>query len=253
MGNLHAGHVALMEKAGELADRVVASIFVNPLQFGEGEDLAAYPRTFDADREKLMAAGVDLLFYPSVEEMYPTPASLQTTVSVPGISDLHCGESRPGHFSGVATVVSKLLNMVQPDHAVFGAKDFQQLMVIRRLVEDLSLPIKIFGLPTVRETDGLALSSRNGYLTNEERLIAPQLYQTLLWMESEIKQGRRDFDSIEREACERLETFQLKPDYVNIVDRSTLAPVAEGESRLVILVAAYLGKARLIDNLTIDL
>jgi len=253
MGNLHAGHGALMEKAGQLADRVVASIFVNPLQFGEGEDLDAYPRTFDADCEKLTALGVDLLFFPSVDEMYPTSVGEQTTVEVPGISDLHCGASRPGHFAGVATVVSKLFNMVQPDYAVFGAKDYQQLMVIRRLVKDLSLPVQICSLDTVREPDGLALSSRNGYLSEHERSLAPMLQQTLLWMKSELTQGRRDYSSIEREASDKLALNEFKVDYLCIVRRSDLRDVESGEDKLVILAAAYLGTTRLIDNITVDL
>ncbi len=253
MGNLHAGHIALMDKAGQLADRVVASIFVNPLQFGEGEDLDSYPRTFDADCEKLASAGVDLLFFPSVDDMYPPAEGEQTRVDVPGISDLHCGASRPGHFSGVATVVSKLFNMVQPDHAVFGAKDYQQLMVIRRLVKDLSLPVEITSLATVREPDGLALSSRNGYLTSDERLLAPQLYQTLLWIKAELQQGRRDFTGLEQEANDKLSLNHLEADYLRIVRRSDLTDAGETDSELVILAAAYLSKTRLIDNITVDL
>lgn len=253
MGSLHAGHVELMDRASGLADHVIASIFVNPLQFGEGEDLAAYPRTYDADCEKLSQAGVELLFFPSVEEMYPVPPSQQTKVVVPGLSDLHCGESRPGHFSGVATVVTKFFNMVQPDYAVFGTKDFQQLMVISRLVEDLSLPLKVVGLETVREPDGLALSSRNGYLTEEERMIAPGLYKTLQWMRQQLEQGRRDYSAIEEDASLQLKSLEFKKDYLNIASQLDLMPPGDRTDKLVILAAVYLGNARLIDNISIDL
>lgn len=180
MGNLHSGHVALITKASQRADFVVASIFVNPLQFGAGEDLDKYPRTLAADQEKLLQAGCHLLFAPSVEEMYPDGMTGQTRVSVPQLSEGLCGASRPGHFEGVATVVSKLFNMVQPDLAIFGQKDFQQLAVIRALVHDLNMPIQIIGEPTVRAADGLALSSRNGFLSEEQRAVAPVVYRGLI-------------------------------------------------------------------------
>jgi len=196
MGNLHEGHVALVEKAGQRADFVVASIFVNPLQFGPSEDLAKYPRTLAADQEKLVAAGCHLLFHPDVEEMYPHGQDGQPRVAVPGVSEGLCGASRPGHFEGVATVVTKLFNMVQPDLAVFGEKDFQQLAVIRTLVRDLNMPIQIIGEPTVRAAAGLALSSRNGYLSAEQRAAAPALYRTLQQLAEAIRNGERDFTAL---------------------------------------------------------
>lgn len=193
MGNLHAGHAALVKKAGERADFVVVSIFVNPLQFGPSEDLDKYPRTLAADQERLLEAGCHLLFNPTVEEMYPDGMDGQTRIHVPGVSEGLCGASRPGHFEGVATVVSKLLNMVQPDLALFGEKDFQQLAVIRKLVRDLNLPVQIFGEPTVRAADGLALSSRNGYLDEQQRAAAPAIYRTLRQLGERIRAGAEDF------------------------------------------------------------
>ena len=199
MGNLHAGHATLVTRAAEQADFVVASIFVNPLQFGAGEDLDKYPRTLAADQEKLLVAGCNLLFAPTVDEMYPDGMTVQTRVSVPQLSEGLCGASRPGHFEGVATVVSKLFNMVQPDLAVFGQKDYQQLAVIRAMVRDLNMPIQIIGEPTVRAEDGLALSSRNGYLTEEQRAIAPVLYRSLRHIAAAIDNGDRDFAKLRAE------------------------------------------------------
>ncbi|MGN8277310.1 pantoate--beta-alanine ligase [Pseudomonas sp. SMV71] len=253
MGNLHSGHVALVTKAAQRADFVVASIFVNPLQFGAGEDLDKYPRTLPADQEKLLQAGCHLLFAPSVEEMYPDGMAGQTRVSVPQLSEGLCGASRPGHFEGVATVVSKLFNMVQPDLAVFGQKDFQQLAVIRALVHDLNMPIQIIGEPTVRAEDGLALSSRNGFLSQQERAAAPVLYRGLSQIAEAIRQGRRDFPALIAEQLKQLQAAGLRPDYLEIRHARTLRP-ATGEDRdLVILVAAFLGTTRLIDNLHLDL
>ena len=196
MGNLHSGHMALVTKAAQRVDFVVASIFVNPLQFGAGEDLDKYPRTLAADQEKLLQAGCNLLFAPTVEEMYPGGMTGQTRVSVPQLSEGLCGASRPGHFEGVATVVSKLFNMVQPDLAIFGQKDFQQLAVIRALVHDLNMPIQIIGEPTVRAADGLALSSRNGFLSEDQRAVAPVVYRTLSTIAESIKQGERDYPAL---------------------------------------------------------
>jgi pantoate--beta-alanine ligase len=197
MGNLHSGHVALITKATQRVDFVVASIFVNPLQFGAGEDLDKYPRTLAADQEKLLEAGCSLLFAPTVEEMYPDGMAGQTRVSVPQLSEGLCGASRPGHFEGVATVVSKLFNMVQPDLAIFGQKDYQQLAVIRALVHDLNMPIQIIGEPTVRAADGLALSSRNGFLNEEQRAVAPVVYRSLEQrLPNRSKQGERDFPAL---------------------------------------------------------
>lgn len=252
MGNLHEGHIALVEKAGQRADFVVASIFVNPLQFGPNEDLAKYPRTLLADQEKLVAAGCHLLFHPDVDEMYPNGMDVQTLVSVRGVSEGLCGGSRPGHFDGVATVVSKLFNMVQPDLAIFGEKDFQQLAVIRTLVRDLNLPIQIMGEPTVRAADGLALSSRNGYLNEEQRASAPALYRTLNQLAEAIRGGRRDFAQLESEGKAALSDAGFRPDYLEIREAGSLRPASATDSQLVILGAAFMGATRLIDNLAFD-
>ncbi len=253
MGNLHEGHVALVEKAGQRADFVVASIFVNPLQFGPNEDLAKYPRTLVADQEKLVAAGCQLLFHPDVEEMYPHGQEGQTRVSVPGVSEGLCGGSRPGHFEGVATVVTKLFNMVQPDLAVFGEKDFQQLAVIRTLVRDLNMPIQIIGEPTVRAEDGLALSSRNGYLSAEQRAAAPALYRTLQQLASAIRDGNRDFTQLIEAGQASLVSAGFRPDYLEIREASSLRPAEANDTQLVILGAAFMGTTRLIDNLAFQL
>lgn len=253
MGNLHEGHVALVEKAGQRADFVVASIFVNPLQFGPNEDLAKYPRTLVADQEKLVAAGCQLLFHPDVEEMYPHGQEGQTRVSVPGVSEGLCGGSRPGHFEGVATVVTKLFNMVQPDLAVFGEKDFQQLAVIRTLVRDLNMPIQIIGEPTVRAEDGLALSSRNGYLSAEQRAAAPALYGTLQRLASAIRGGNRDFAQLIEGGQASLVSAGFRPDYLEIREASSLRPAQVDDTQLVILGAAFMGTTRLIDNLAFQL
>ncbi len=249
MGNLHSGHVALVEKASQRADFVVTSIFVNPLQFGPNEDLAKYPRTLAADQEKLVSAGCHLLFAPTPEEMYPQGMDDQTRISVPVVSEGLCGGSRPGHFEGVATVVAKLFNMVQPDLAIFGEKDFQQLAVIRKLVRDLNLPVQIFGEPTVRADDGLALSSRNGYLSAEQRQVAPQLFATLKDMADSICGGRDDFSRLTLDGLKHLEKAGFRPDYLEIREAGSLRPAQAGDKELVILVAAYLGTTRLIDNL----
>ncbi|WP_217476412.1 pantoate--beta-alanine ligase [Stutzerimonas stutzeri] len=249
MGNLHAGHIALVKKAGQRADFVVASIFVNPLQFGPNEDLASYPRTLSADQDKLFNAGCHLLFAPSVEEMYPHGQALQTIVRVPGVSEGLCGGSRPGHFDGVSTVVSKLFNMVLPDLAVFGEKDYQQLAVIRTMVRDLNMPVQIIGEPIVRAEDGLALSSRNGYLSAEERATAPVLYRTLQQLAESIRQGERDYPALLASGKQALQAAGLRPDYLEIRHATDLQPALPDHHDLVILAAAYLGKTRLIDNL----
>ncbi len=251
MGNLHRGHLELVRRAHGLADRVVVSIFVNPLQFGEGEDFDAYPRTLEQDQALLKAEGAQLLFTPGVAEIYPRPTPEQTRVEVPGLSDILCGASRPGHFVGVATVVCKLFNMVQPDFGVFGEKDFQQILILRRMVEDLAMPVQILGVPTVRDDDGLALSSRNGYLSEQQRRRAPALYRTLREAAAALRGGRRDFTQLEREASERLQGAGLRPDYLSIRRVIDLVPAAQGDSDLVVLGAAYLGRARLIDNLRV--
>lgn len=249
MGNLHSGHAALVVKAAQRADFVVASIFVNPLQFGPTEDLATYPRTLPADQEKLLQAGCHLLFAPSVEEMYPHGMEGQTLVSVPHLSDVLCGASRPGHFEGVATVVSKLFNMVQPDLAVFGQKDFQQLAVIRAVVRDLNMPIQIIGEPTVRAADGLALSSRNSYLSDEQRVAAPTLYRVISQIAEAIHNGERDFSRLLAAGSDQLKAVGFRPDYLEIRDATTLRPATPEDHDLVILAAAYMGSTRLIDNL----
>lgn len=249
MGNLHAGHLALVTAAGRMADRVVVSIFVNPMQFGEGEDFAAYPRTFDEDQAQLIAAGVDLLFAPTVDTIYPRDSRQQTRVEVPGLSDVLCGVSRPRHFIGVATIVCKLFNLVLPDLALFGEKDFQQLQVIRRMVSDLAFPIEIVGRPTVREDDGLAMSSRNGYLTSAQRATAPLLYKTLLATADGIRRGNLDYGALEKEAEKALAEGGFRPDYFAIRRAEDLAMPDESTEALVILAAAYLGSTRLIDNL----
>ncbi len=253
MGNLHSGHAALVAKAAQRVDFVVASIFVNPLQFGAGEDLDKYPRTLAADQEKLLQAGCHLLFAPTVEEMYPDGMAGQTRVSVPQLSEGLCGASRPGHFEGVATVVSKLFNMVQPDLAVFGQKDYQQLAVIRALVHDLNMPIQIIGEPTVRAPDGLALSSRNGYLNDEQRAIAPVLYRILNQIAEAIRNGERDYPQLLAEQQRQLEAAGLRQDYLEIRHARNLRLATAEDRDLVILVAAYLGGTRLIDNLHLDL
>ena len=253
MGNLHSGHAALVIKAAQRADFVVASIFVNPLQFGANEDLDKYPRTLAADQQRLFDAGCHLLFAPTVDEMYPDGMAVQTRVSVPNLSEGLCGASRPGHFDGVATVVSKLFNMVQPDLAVFGEKDYQQLAVIRAMVRDLNIPIQIIGEPTVRAEDGLALSSRNGYLTPEQRSTAPVVYRTLKQIGEALGRGQVDFAALIEQGKANLIAAGLRPDYLEVRHAVNLRPASFGDRDLVILVAAYLGNTRLIDNLYLHL
>ncbi len=251
MGNLHQGHLELLKTARNKADFVVASIFVNPMQFGEGEDFENYPRTEKADAEKLDSVGCDLLFLPSVETMYPKPLAQQTRVEVPGLSDILCGASRPGHFVGVTTIVCKLFNLVQPDVAVFGEKDFQQLMVIRRMVEELCMPIEIVGVPTVRETDGLAMSSRNGYLSAEQRQLAPQLHGIMQGLAKRIRAGETDYAALEKTTADQIDRAGFKTDYLVIRRVADLQKPQFADDEKVILAAAYLGTTRLIDNVVI--
>jgi pantoate--beta-alanine ligase len=251
MGNLHEGHLELVRRGRTLAQRVVVSIFVNPLQFGPTEDLASYPRTLARDTDLLARVGADLLFAPAAAEMYPRPQAEQTRVEVPGLSDILCGASRPGHFVGVATVVCKLFNMVQPAVALFGEKDFQQLAVIRRMVEDLCMPVEIVGVPTVREPDGLAMSSRNGYLTAVERQRAPALYRALRGVAEALEKGATNLAAVERAAAGAIDAAGLRTDYVRIRRAADLAAAGEDDEDLVILAAAFLGRARLIDNLRV--
>lgn len=251
MGNLHEGHIELVNQGLNQGDFVITSIFVNPLQFGANEDLDAYPKTLKQDQEKLATAGNHLLFAPSASEIYPEGMDSQSKVIVPNITDYHCGESRPGHFTGVSTVVTMLFNMVQPDVAIFGEKDFQQLAVIRKMTKDLFMPITIIGVPTIRENDGLAKSSRNGYLSAEERSIAPKFRQILKSFAQKIRDGQQDFKALTAEAQEQLNKNQFKNDYFNIVDTETLKPANEETQSIIILAAAFLGTTRLIDNIII--
>jgi pantoate--beta-alanine ligase len=251
MGNLHAGHMALVEHASQVSDCIVASVFVNPMQFSQNEDIDAYPKTLEADQRLLEERGVKYLFAPTAREMYPQGVSTQ--VQIPVLSNLYCGASRPGHFVGVATICAKLFNIVQPNTAVFGEKDFQQLTIIRQMVRDLCIPVEIIGVQTGRADDGLALSSRNGYLSNEERQIAPALHRSLQDAADKIKSGERNFAKVEAAANQQLAKAGFKPDYFNVVNRETLDTASLNDKEIIILAAAQLGKARLIDNLFVDL
>jgi len=252
MGNLHEGHLQLIDNAVGRSDFVVSSIFVNPMQFGAGEDFDNYPRTHEADIEKLTSRGCNLLFLPSVPTMYPVAPDIQTRVEVPGLSDVLCGASRPGHFVGVATVVAKLFNLVQPDMAIFGEKDFQQLMVIRRMANELCMPVEIIGAPIVRESDGLAMSSRNGYLDQQQRQTAPELFAELTRLKQQVLDGETDFSRLEQECSTRLEQHGFKKDYIAIRRTDDLNPPVNSDDNLVVLAAAWLGKTRLIDNLVLN-
>ncbi len=251
MGNLHAGHVSLIEMARRHGDRFIASIFVNPMQFGPNEDFAHYPRTPAQDARMLTEAGCDLMFMPDVVEIYPNGSERATRVEVPGLSSILDGEFRPGHFEGVATVVAKLFHIVEPDVAVFGEKDFQQLTVIRRMAADLCLAVDIIAAPTVREPDGLAMSSRNQYLTDEERRKAPLIQQLLLAAVARLRAGERDFAAIERTGIEALERAGFRPDYFAVRRADDLSSPDAETRHLVVLTAARLGRARLIDNLRV--
>jgi pantoate--beta-alanine ligase len=247
MGNLHDGHLSLVEIAKQHADVVVVSIFVNRLQFGQGEDFDRYPRTFQMDCEKLRAAGCHAVFAPDENELYPQPQ--QYFVEPPAIANELCGAHRAGHFRGVTTVVNKLFNIVQPDVAVFGKKDFQQITIIRQMVEQLAMPIEIIGGETGRAEDGLALSSRNGYLTETERAEAPRIYRNLSRIKTAVKSGRRDFATLQTEAVADLHAHGWQVDYVELRNAATLLPAQASDSQFVVLAAAKLGKTRLIDNL----
>jgi pantoate--beta-alanine ligase len=255
MGNLHAGHIALVRSAREQCERVVVSIYVNPLQFGVGEDFEAYPRTLEEDRQKLEAAGAHVLFTPSDREVYPQGREFTTTIDGPAaLTDTLCGASRPGHFRGVTTVVAKLFNNVQPNVAVFGEKDFQQLRVIQRMTADLNLPVRILGVPTQREADGLAMSSRNGYLSADERGKASMLYAQLQQAADHVRAGQ-EWDAIEAEAMQCLSAAGFAPEYFTLRAAEDLRPLARwqpGDTSARILVAARLGKTRLIDNVPLD-
>ncbi len=253
MGNLHEGHLTLVDEARERADIVIVSVFVNPMQFDRPDDLARYPRTLQEDCEKLNRHAVDVVFAPSPAEVYPHGLANQTFVEVPVLSSLLEGASRPGHFRGVATIVSKLFNLVQPDIACFGEKDFQQLAIIRKMVADMGFDIEIVGVPTVRARDGLALSSRNGYLTEDERKLAPGLSQVMNAMAARLANGERQIDDIIEDATRSLQEKGLRPDGLAICDAETLQPLTVDSQRAVVLMAAWLGNARLIDNQQVDL
>ena len=251
MGNLHAGHLDLVRLARAHGETVVASVFVNPLQFGPHEDFHAYPRTLSEDCAKLEQVGCDVVFAPTVTEMYPTPQ--QTEILPPPAADELCGAFRPGHFRGVTTVVAKLFNIVQPAAAVFGKKDYQQLFLIRSMVRELNFPVRIVGAETVRAPDGLALSSRNGYLSEAERAEAPRLYRALGEVARALREGDQDIVALEANACRELESHGWRVDYVSIRDPGTLMPPAEPLDQFVVLGAAWLGNARLIDNIEVSL
>lgn len=249
MGNLHAGHIQLVTEALNHADKVVASVFVNPTQFGPSEDFDSYPRTLEQDQQKLSAAGCDLLFAPSVDEMYPRQNL--TWVEVDELGDHLCGADRPGHFRGVTTVVSKLFNIVLPDVACFGEKDFQQLAVLRRMVSDLFFPVEIIGVATMRESSGLAMSSRNGYLSEQEKADAAQLQAILQALKAEIQAGESDYRDLESKYSQTLDASGFKVDYLSIANADSLAPATLPDRQLVIAVAAKLGSTRLIDNVQV--
>lgn len=250
MGNLHDGHMTLVEKAKQQCDFVVVSIYVNPLQFGPTEDFDSYPRTLEQDQRRLVEHGVDLLYTATTQEIYPEGSEHHTHVSVDLLDGMHCGQSRPGFFRGVATVVNKLFNIVRPDVAIFGEKDFQQLAVIRKMVRDLCMPVDIIGASIAREASGLAMSSRNGYLTQQEReVIALALYKSLCEAKEAIQSSNNDFEQLRLQAFAALEVAGFKPDYFNICNPTTLKPAQAEDNEFVILAAAFLGKARLIDNI----
>lgn len=267
MGNLHAGHLALVETAREHCDYLLATIFVNPLQFGPSEDFERYPRTFAADVQALQSVGCDAVFVPTVSDIYPQGLAKHTRISVPELSTLHCGASRPGHFDGVCTVVNMLFNMIQPNLAVFGLKDYQQFCIISKMVNDLHMPVQLQGVPTVREASGLALSSRNGFLSTAEKHSAASIHATLQQTAAQIKQNQRDFSShnndsnfsdhsnysqLEQAALEQLQQAGLRPDYFHICNSHTLLAASAQDTDLVLLVAAYAGSTRLIDNLLVQ-
>lgn len=253
MGNLHDAHLALVKQARQHSHRVIASIFVNRLQFGLNEDWDKYPRTLEADMAKLRSVGCDYLFCPEEAEIYPNGMDTQTRVIVPTMAGILCGASRPGHFDGVTTVVNKLFNIVQPDLAVFGLKDYQQLAIIRRMVQDLCLPVEIHEGELVREADGLAMSSRNGYITSAERPRVTVLFHSLTWVAEQLKAGERDFTRLEQQARQRIEAAGFRPDYVTICNARTLEPAAHDDRELRVLGALYTSGARLIDNVAVHL
>jgi len=253
MGNLHSGHVSLVDIAREHAERVVVTVFVNPTQFGEDEDFAEYPRTLERDTLRLRKIGADVLFAPTVDTVYPFGIEQATVVSVPFLTDKFCGSFRPGHFDGVTTVVARLFALVQPDVAVFGQKDYQQQLVIRRMAADLNLPTDIITAPTIREDDGLAMSSRNAYLSKEERAVAPGLQRTLAAVGEELQNGKRNFAEMEQQAEQRLRDLGFQPEYVAVRRAEDLSTPTRDCDEVVILAAVHLGKTRLIDNVVVTI
>ena len=253
MGNLHSGHLSLLDRAKDLADRTLVSIFVNPIQFGVGEDYDSYPSTIEEDLQKLEIAGVDIVFMPDLKELYPGGTEVDTRITVPEISDILCGEYRKGHFSGVATVVAKLLINSTPDYALFGEKDFQQVLVIRRMVVDMLLPVQIVSMPTCRETDGLAISSRNRYLSRQERGKSSAIYSALQSAVERLRNGAFTVEEIEQEGVISLTEMGMKVEYFSIRRQNDLLPVNSSDRNIVVLTAVWLGSARLIDNLKVTL
>ncbi len=253
MGNLHQGHLALVSQAKAHSDVVVASIFVNRLQFGLNEDWDQYPRTFNDDCQKLIDTGCDYLFFPEEKEIYPNGMDGQTRVIVPSMTDMLCGASRPGHFEGVTTVVSKLFNIVQPDIAVFGLKDYQQIAVIRRMVADLCMPVTVMAGDIVRENDGLAMSSRNSFISKGERPFANQLHKTLCWIKQQIEAGSQAYLSLEQQGQEQIVEAGFRVDYLQVCSSDTLTPAARDDTNITILGAMYTQSARLIDNVSLVL
>lgn len=251
MGSLHAGHISLVNAARDHAERIVVSVFVNPTQFGDGEDYDGYPRSFDKDTRRLRKVSADVLFSPDVDTVYPFGLDEATRITVPGLTENFCGSFRPGHFDGVTTVVARLFALVQPDVAIFGQKDYQQQLVIRRMVEDLNLPIEIVTAPTVRENDGLAMSSRNAYLTEVERELAPVLHELLTATGDALRAGSRDFGDLEATAMQRLQEVGFRPEYFAVRRAADLGEPGDVVNELVILAAAWLGRARLIDNVVV--
>ncbi|MFK5983944.1 MAG: pantoate--beta-alanine ligase [Pseudomonadota bacterium] len=254
MGNLHQGHIELVNKANSLTGKTIVSIFVNPMQFNNPDDLLRYPRTLDADIQKLIDARADLLFVPDVASIYPaaTTAASRTRVVVPALGDILEGESRPGHFDGVSTVVTKLFNLVQADQAIFGEKDFQQLAIIRKMVLDLDMPVQIHSHPIIRESDGLAMSSRNSRLNKQQRETAPALYQALQKLQAELQQGNKNYSQLQQEISERLDSTGFITDYLMVADATTLLPADNKTKNIVLLAAVILGEIRLIDNIHLN-
>jgi pantoate--beta-alanine ligase len=253
MGNLHSGHVSLVEMARQHAERVVVTVFVNPTQFGPGEDFESYPRSVERDKRRLQRVDTDVVFIPDVETLYPFGLDNATSVTVPGLTEMFCGSFRPGHFDGVTSVVARLFALVQPDVAVFGQKDYQQQLVIRRMVDDLGLSVNIITAPTVREEDGLAMSSRNAYLSDEERVRAPKIHQVLESAGEALQNGRRNFDELEGIASDALSEAGFEVEYVAIRRALDLSNPNRDCDELVVLIAAHLGKARLIDNIVVTI